>query len=394
MDTTQRGIITLIKSALTGEALALPDGFALENSARLIAKQGLLPLVYQGAYNCGMDMQSETLQAFKNSYFQSMMVSGRQLQAAERIFAAFDKNGIDYLPLKGYNLKKLYPQPELRPMGDADILIKAEQYGKIRPVMQELGFEEEAVSSYDVHWKSKHLLAELHRRLFSGRQRDLQQYFGDCWSRAVKGDGSRYAFTAEDEFVYIFSHMTKHFRFVGIGARQVVDLYVFRKAHPELDERRVQQIMNIIGLSGFYGNILRLLAVWFEDAPSDGVTDLITAYVFGNDGFGTEENKLYSEEVIRAQGSGSLSNTRAKSLRSALFPPLRDMQLSYNVLYRQKWLLPVYWPVRWVDIAIHRPQNIRRKIGMINRMTDEKVSAHQLMLKKMGLEFLGSDEEE
>ena len=31
--------------------------------------------------------------------------------------------------------KKLYPKPELRVMGDADILIREEQYDKIKPVM-------------------------------------------------------------------------------------------------------------------------------------------------------------------------------------------------------------------------------------------------------------------
>ena len=39
-------------------------------------------------------------------------------------FTIAEENGIDYLPLKGYNLKKLYPKPELRTMGDADVLIR------------------------------------------------------------------------------------------------------------------------------------------------------------------------------------------------------------------------------------------------------------------------------
>ena len=46
------------------------------------------------------------------------------------------------MPLKGCNMKALYPSPELRVMGDADILIRVEQYDRIRPIIQSLGFEE------------------------------------------------------------------------------------------------------------------------------------------------------------------------------------------------------------------------------------------------------------
>ena len=44
--------------------------------------------------------------------------------AATALITPLDENGIDYMPLKGACLKLIYPQPELRLMGDADILIK------------------------------------------------------------------------------------------------------------------------------------------------------------------------------------------------------------------------------------------------------------------------------
>ena len=64
-----------------------------------------------------------------------MMKSEKQLEAVNKIYAAFDKNGIDYLPLKGCNMKYLYPKPELRSMGDADILIREEQYKSIKDIV-------------------------------------------------------------------------------------------------------------------------------------------------------------------------------------------------------------------------------------------------------------------
>lgn len=58
----------------------------------------------------------------------------QQDYVSEEVFAAFDKNGIAYMPLKGILLKKLYPCPEMRVMGDLDILIKTEQYTKIKSI--------------------------------------------------------------------------------------------------------------------------------------------------------------------------------------------------------------------------------------------------------------------
>ena len=37
-------------------------------------------------------------------------------------------------------MKALYPAPELRVMGDADVLIRLEQYEKIVPLMEKMGF--------------------------------------------------------------------------------------------------------------------------------------------------------------------------------------------------------------------------------------------------------------
>ena len=49
MDATKRGIILLIKSAITGEALSLPEGFSIQIAAPILKKCGLVTLGYAGA---------------------------------------------------------------------------------------------------------------------------------------------------------------------------------------------------------------------------------------------------------------------------------------------------------------------------------------------------------
>ena len=150
MDNTQRGILILIKCAVTGEVLPLPDDFSLEDAFTICHKRQLLPLLYAGAVRCGFPKQDPLMIKMLQYYFKYMVRSEKQMTDLQRVLDAFDKHGIDYLPLKGSHLKSLYPKPELRLMGDADILIRMDQYDKIIPLMEKLGFREKYESDHEL----------------------------------------------------------------------------------------------------------------------------------------------------------------------------------------------------------------------------------------------------
>ena len=173
MNTLHKGITLLLRSAITGEKLSLPEDFRLEDADELIRKQSILPMAYMGAYNCGISPDTELMRQYKQQYFRILLRHEQQMRAVETICRAFEENGIDYALLKGCIMKPLYPNPEMRIMGDADILIREEQYGKIRTIMTELGYQEEAATSYHVGWENKVLLAEMHHRLHAPEDKDV-----------------------------------------------------------------------------------------------------------------------------------------------------------------------------------------------------------------------------
>lgn len=395
MNIVYQGLFTLVKSALTGEKLNLPEGFELEKAAPLIKRHALIPLIYPGAINCGIAPKSELMQKMQVHYFRHLITSDRQVKAVKQLCEAFEENGIDYMLLKGVNLKSIYPKPEMRSMGDADVLIRLDQYEKIVPIMKALEYKNVKESVYDFVWQTPELYLELHKRLYSTTQTVFCSYFGTGWEVAQKGQGHSYHMSLEDEFAYIFSHMAKHFRIRGIGVRHLIDLYVFRKAYPQLDEARVEQIMDKLQMREFYRNVCRTLEVWFEGRENDDVTDMITEYVFDSGSFGTMENKLYYQELSKAsQKKRGVRNSRAGSMVDAVFPPLWLMQDSYNILFRYPVLLPVYWPVRWVDVLIHRRTNVGKKMRIIREMTDEKLLLRERAMNKMGVSFDCVDDED
>ena len=137
MNTIYRGITILLGSAVTGEKRQLPEDFTLESALPIIKKQNLLSLAFQGALNCGISPKEPVMQKLMQQYLLYLVRSEKQMLAVQQLFDAFEENGIDYLPLKGCQMKQLYPKPELRVMGDADILIRAGQYSQAEQWMRD-----------------------------------------------------------------------------------------------------------------------------------------------------------------------------------------------------------------------------------------------------------------
>ena len=116
MDCMQQGILRLLQSAISGQAMSLPENFDLVQALPLIKKHQLGNLIYYGAANCGMDSKSPVMQELFGITYKSMIVDERQRSELQKIMAAFDANGIHYMPVKGVLMKELYPKPDMRIM--------------------------------------------------------------------------------------------------------------------------------------------------------------------------------------------------------------------------------------------------------------------------------------
>lgn len=386
MNTIQRGIVTLLRSAVTGEKLTLPEGFALEDADEIIRRQSLLPLAFQGAYHCGISTELPIMQQYRTKYLKYILINERQMRAVEALFRAFEENGIDYLPLKGVNMKARFPSPELRTMGDADVLIRNEQYGNIVPILEKQGYrladEEMQVDT----WDSDNLHLEMHHYIVHPKSR-YSAYYGDGWKFAVKDSGCRYKMSAEDEFIFIFAHFARHYRIGGIGCRHVLDLFVCNRVFPELNQQYIEAELEKLNLLQFYRNMKQVLAVWFEDAEPDAMTDLITDFIFSGGTFGSAKNRAYYFEVMGIIKAQQASNTRMKMMWQTAFPPLSYMRRQYPILWKAPVLLPVLWVLRWLRVLLFAPKRLVRKAKMLNEMTDDEVEFRREALKVMGIAF-------
>lgn len=347
-----RGMITLIKCAVTGQAEPLPAGFSMEEAAAFARKQDLVTLVYTGALLCGIPREQPEMRELFRQYVRLQLHSEGQMEAVQQLLATLEANGIDYLPLKGVNMKQLYPGPELRYMGDADILIRQEQYDRIIPLMQTLGFDTLPEYDHNYPWQSSALQVELHKRLMPDASHPFDAYWENGWQRAKPEGGFCHTFRAEDHFLFQFTHFAHHYRDGGIGCRYLLDLWVYRRAFPNMDESYLTAELAKLQLLTFYRNVSKTLAVWFDGAPSEEKTEAITEYVFSGGSWGTWDNYALSA-ALRSSEAGQ--GNRLTLLRKKIFPSLKEMGWYYPVLKKVPVFLPVFWVVRMFDaLLFHR----------------------------------------
>ena len=388
MDGQQIGIIALVKSALTGEKAEISENFDWDNALNTAKKHQILPMLYYGVQYSGITPPAEIMQFLELATFKNISVSQNQLYALEQIYKAFDENEIDYMPLKGSVLKFVYPKPEMRPMGDADILIRQEQYEKIRILMQKSGFTEGRESSYDYAWdKPSTLHLELHKHLVPVNYKDFYSYYDNPWRLAHNVKNNRYILNDEDNYIFIFTHYAKHYRARGIGIRHILDIYVFLSQNKNMNFSYIDKELEKMGLLKFYKSTIHTINVWFGEEHADTISDFITNKIFSSGSFGKSEYLNISNAVITSKSAKSLRGIKFKQLFDMIFLPYSNMCLLYPCLKKIPVLLPIFWVVRAVYAVFNKRKRIGYHIKNLKSLTDNEISQYQDDLTYVGLDF-------
>lgn len=389
MNVQQRGIITLIKSAIDGCAYQLPTEFDLENAVQVAIKHRIIALIYYGALNCGIGKDCGEMQILFRYVVSIMGINAQQNYEINRVCSAFDENRIDYLPMKGVVMKQLYPKSEMRVMGDADILIKLEQYDQIQSIMNELGFTFRYESDHELVWKRNKLELELHKRVMTTYNKDFYQYFGTGWqfAKKVSEDGTRFETADEDFYIYMFVHFTKHYRVSGIGIKHLVDIWVYRKAKPDMDAQYIAAELKKLRLDAFHDNILQTVEVWFGDGQPNERTEYITDVIFTSGEYGLAETAQAARILRESKNTGSVQKAKTRDFWKRVFLPYIGMCRKYPILKKAPILLPIFWVVRGLGVLLFKRAHLREFLNGSDMVSDERVTSHQKALNLVGLDF-------
>ncbi len=381
----KQGVSVLLRSALSGEKLPLPEGFTLEGAYSIIRRHRIMSMCYCGACNCGIDESLPVMQKLQSQTYAELIRGECQEWELSRLKTEFKKANIDFLPVKGLFIKKLYSQPHMRYMADADILIKPEQRETIEQLLSSLGYHKYAESLCEIIYENDNLHLELHKWLIPPDIKDYFCYFKAAFDRAEQVDGSEYKMRDEDHFIYVFVHFARHYRGGGIGLKHLCDLFVCREGLT-LDEEYLKSELEKLSLLEFYLNVSSALDAFFLEGEKNDVSELIIDTVFESGAYGTAKSVRLSDAARRA-GDKGVRKARRSHLLWTLFLPYSIMCIKYPVLKKVPFLLPFLWAWRIIAAPFKGRSKALEGLREVHDLSANEIREFAEKLNAVGLKF-------
>ncbi len=344
MKTEYTALLSCVRAVLEGREaeLVLPAELDRAQLLALAQRHYLTGFLYRFCYS-DAGMPQGVRDALMRAYFASLAQQTEQESFAEELFAHLHAAGIRYMPLKGYLLRRVYPSQDLRMSCDLDVLYDVNHRGALRTWLLSEGFAEGEADVHNDTYVRGSLCFEAHHSLSETDARE-RTYYANVWDKCVSEDGCLYHFSPEDFYIYLLLHMRKHFYEGSIDVRAVLDIHLWRAAHPEMDVTYLSAELDKLSLADFTACMERLARVWFSNAVGDTDMELLGTFVME----GGVRSTLEQNALMNA--TTSHGGSRVRYLVKKIFPPYSYMARYSETLKKCPPLLPFYWVKRWLRL--------------------------------------------
>ncbi len=396
MTETERFLICVLSSHVSGAAPTIPDGVDYAALSSLAHAHKLTPILYSVlTKHCKDSVPEEYIAGLKRSALMQMTQQVSKSRAILDLSSEFNAKGIKFAVVKGITLRALYPEPDLRISSDEDVLVCASDFGRAADHLLSSGFEERKKPDEETNVRAfsdagSGLLIELHNSLFphtNAFNENMAALFDGALDRSEETviDNCKIpALSPTDSLLYLILHSFKHFVYCGFGLRQVSDFIVYAKANiNSTDAEYIVSSLEKVKASGFFKALLDITEKHFgcdradlgfaacEREPMDTddlLEDIISGGAYGNS---TPERIHSSLMTIASAGEGKKS-----SALSAVFPPYSVMKERYRFVAKHKILLPAGWCARILSRIFSKSENFsasetveigRRRVGMLKK---------------------------
>lgn len=274
--------------------------------------------------------------------------------------------GIKTIILKGMAINKCYPHPELRTMGDADILIQEDDIKRATQALENLGYiaSKDKKTKHIEFYKQNAISIELHRLLIDyDFIKNKQSFHDEVWENTIVSDLGSIKVNVlswEMQILHICIHMAGHISYGGIGLRQLCDLVmVVETKKDEINWNIVRDRAIKYGIDNFIFAIFLVCNQLFKmEIPeemvfrninnSEKIDSLINDILSGGN-LGNKDIYRTSANILLAN-SNSYEELKFKNkftrARHILFPNRNAMAKRKKYLYVNK--SPVFLPFAWI----------------------------------------------
>ncbi len=365
MTDEQKYIIKLSRAAIFEEQPELPpENTDWDYIWRKTNEQNIAGLAADAIMRLPASEQPVNAELWKEVIMQTIVVMGHRAAAFERMMEVLGEKGISPICLKGVIVKDLYPVPELRTMGDFDILLEKGQRGMAEKLFEENDYKLRHDTLFTEAYKNMS-----HGELFISLEDDFREQ-PEYWDSVLKqnvvmSEKGKRVLSPTYDLAYSVVHMAKHLTREGCGIRNILDAaLLIRKNADSIDFETVRRVCESQGYEKIFDYTIAVLDEYFDvhiDMETAGLdTGLFLEYMLSYGVFGKTGNTL-TKQVARREGD------EVSTFRRIFFPPKKMIWHKYQYLKKAPYLLPLAWVHRFITGVFVRKRSVK---GMINDFGD------------------------
>ena len=377
----QKTLFCLLRQSLWKETPEIPEGVDWEAVGKLAKEQDVVSFLYDGAAAANAPVPAALLQKWKSKMLQGVVRNERLLRAQEELLGWLREEEIPAVVLKGSSVSQYYPQPDLRILGDIDILVRKPDVDRVRELLEQHGYRfTEHEHNFHLSFSHPNAYVEVHYNVTklpdSDGGRATQEVIDTFLTDVRQGSINRYEFpvlSEPNQAIMLLLHMIRHMFASGIGLRQLTDWAVYMAtADMARFEKDTLPVLERCGLRKYAqaatGACIRYLGLpekgmdWCAGVDDDAC-ELFLANVLRDGNMGQANREATGGLLVDSGRMGKKSNpvgallTRLTELAYKNFPAVK----------KWKFLLPLFWvylPLRYYfrTLTGKRPKNTVMKI--------------------------------
>lgn len=265
-------LFKLLRSALWGKALdSQLSAKEFRSVMSLAENQTVFGLAMEALKDVKIDDMKDRMPLYEAIGVMEQVKQQNRIANAElaEFSAICDKNGLEYLVVKGQTVACLYPKPEWRQAGDIDFLVPGPKFflrkatkveRKVQDYADALGVEMPTLIEKEVGFDRNGQRYELHTSLRTWAKKRHQKVWDALiekeWEQEhhVEIEGVKVrTLTPTMNAAYIFIHLFFHFIREGVSLRQFCDwAMVLHRYREDIDRERLTTMLTELDLLEAY----------------------------------------------------------------------------------------------------------------------------------------------
>ncbi len=364
LEPVDKALLGLIRNALFNSSDNLntvTDDTDWESVFTEAMHQTILPMALEAALDLPAFLQpSDELAAKFRGFAISQAIQNENLMFSQgELLQAFSRSDIPCVVLKGSSAAACYSKPELRVLGDIDILVSVKNLDKAKNSLLNLGYGQlECNSDHHLVLFLNSVVVELHFEtaycMDNPAAHAMRSLMTEALSTSWENMAAGYTFpvlSIERQAAFLLMHIQQHMKASGVGLRHLCDFVMFA-ARLNQDEwkKQVAPTLKKVGLLRFAQALIGIgvlwlglsgdCALWCSDIEENICHELLMEFLRSGN-FGRKDDSHRASSVLTSDKAGK---------GAGWFVPLttvRNLNLyarkHYPITLHMPMLLPLFW---------------------------------------------------